>query len=166
MIQVDFQNSSIFEQIANASEDKFIIEVNEILKNTHPYFEGYKEAILDFLNLESTNPNLKAATLKHMEKLNKEAFIFSSVLANHQDDVFCKEFNKFFLAELPETKKSMDLEEVLMFQLNSLKNQIIIDILEQLSKGDMSLPMMFVCGIRKKLQSKNFVEKSINTSVI
>ncbi len=107
LIQVDFQNSSIFEQIANASEDKFIIEVNEILKNTHPYFEGYKEAILDFLNLESTNPNLKAATLKHMEKLNKEAFIFSSVLANHQDDVFCKEFNKFFLAELPETKKSM-----------------------------------------------------------
>ncbi len=107
LINIDLQNSSIYEQIANADEKKFNSEVKEILKDVHPYFDGYKDAIINFIEQESSgNVDIKNATLKHMGKLNKEAFIFSSVLASHHDDIFCKEFDKFFRAELPETKKS------------------------------------------------------------
>jgi len=105
LMQVDFQNSLVYEKILRASNENgpFINEATDIIEKTDKYFGGYREALLTFLEQDSSE-NTKAAFIKYMNKLNKDGFIFSSILANHHDDVFCKEFNKFFVKELDSKK--------------------------------------------------------------
>ncbi len=106
LIKIDLLNSSIYERIQNISQENFKTEATEILKSSHEFFAGYRDSLLNFLENESSDSDLKSATIKHMNTLNKEAFIFASILGNHHDDVFCVEFNKFYNAELPLQKKS------------------------------------------------------------
>ena len=106
LLQVDFLNTMIYEKFMRIEEDKFKTDSIEVLKNTHTSFAGYRDSLINFIENYS-GPSLKDDTIKQMDKLNKEAFIFSNILANHHDNVFCKEFNKFYNAELGEVKKTL-----------------------------------------------------------
>lgn len=105
LIKIDLLNASLFEQILNVKQDNFKVEATEILKSSHEFFAGYRDSLLNFLETDSSD-DPKAATIKQMNTLNKEMYIFASILGNHKDDVFCVEFNKFYIAELPPQKKS------------------------------------------------------------
>jgi len=105
LAQADFRNTLVYERILRASEDEetFKTQVTEILGKTDRYFEGYKDSLLNFM-ANDKSINLKESFIKQMNKLNKEAFIVSNILANHKDNVFCSEFNKFFNKDLKSEK--------------------------------------------------------------
>ncbi|PJZ71029.1 serine/threonine protein phosphatase [Leptospira perolatii] len=89
-LEIDFENTLLYEKIINLPDENFRSSLVSTIKNSHEYFQGYKESILDLLKRK---PQLQGAELKRefivfVDKLDRNVF----VTANKLDYIFPIEF--------------------------------------------------------------------------
>ncbi|HMV44331.1 MAG TPA: SpoIIE family protein phosphatase [Leptospiraceae bacterium] len=97
LIQQDFKNSLVYEQIKELPVENFQTSLATLLSTTHEEFSGYKNSILEFVeaNKGLSNEDLKANLFPYFEKLNKLAFIATTKIGNFADKDFCSETTKY-----------------------------------------------------------------------
>ncbi|MBK8396807.1 MAG: SpoIIE family protein phosphatase [Leptospiraceae bacterium] len=97
LAEVDFRNTAIYEEIKNLPESNFRSALNEYLFNTHPYFEGFKNSIGEFLvtNKEMDDSELKDKIFPFLDSLNKFSFIQSNKISQINSKNFCASITKF-----------------------------------------------------------------------
>lgn len=97
LAEVDFRNTAIYEEIKNLPESNFRSALNEYLFNTHPYFEGFKNSIGEFLvtNKEMDDSELKDKIFPFLDSLNKFSFIQSNKISQINSKNFCTSITKF-----------------------------------------------------------------------
>lgn len=97
LVEVDFRNTVIYEDIKNLSESNFRSALNEYLFNTHPYFEGFKNSIGEYLvtNKDLTDTELKDSILPFLDSLHKFSFIHSNKISQLDSQNFCQAITKY-----------------------------------------------------------------------
>ncbi len=96
-LEIDFQNTIIFEHIKNLPEEDFRKSLQKVIAGTHEYFSGYRVSIQKFLE---KNPNLEGNELRNklfefLLVLNKNVFVTSNKLDNIFPREFCKDGGKY-----------------------------------------------------------------------
>ena len=100
LVEVDFRNTVIYEDIKNLPESNFRSALNEYLFNTHPYFEGFKNSIGEYLvrNKDLGDSDLKDAIFPFLDSLNKFSFIHSNKISQLDEKDFCQAITKYLNA--------------------------------------------------------------------
>ena len=96
LVEVDFRNTVIYEDIKNLPESNFRSSLNEYLFNTHPYFEGFKNSIGEYLvtNKDMGDSELKEKIFPFLDSLNKFSFIQSNKISQLDSKNFCGAITK------------------------------------------------------------------------
>lgn len=96
LAEIDFRNTVIYDDIVNLSENNYRLSLNEYLFNTHPYFEGYKNAVGEFLvqNKDMRDRDLKVKIPSLLDDLNKFGFIQSNKISAIDKNGFCDGIRK------------------------------------------------------------------------
>ncbi|MBP9886128.1 MAG: SpoIIE family protein phosphatase [Leptospiraceae bacterium] len=97
LVEVDFRNTVIYEDIKNLPESNFRSALNEYLFNTHPYFEGFKNSIGEYLvkNKDLTDIELKEVIFPFLDKLNNFSFVHSNKISQLDSNQFCPAITKY-----------------------------------------------------------------------
>ncbi|MDF3818458.1 SpoIIE family protein phosphatase [Leptospira sp. 96542] len=93
LVQADLYNTALYDEVLKLSDSGYKSALVSLLAKTPYYFEGYKQAILQFLqeNPEMDGAELKQEIAAQIEKLNKRAFINTNKLSDIHPDEFCAE---------------------------------------------------------------------------
>lgn len=97
LVQADLYNTALYDEVVSISEKDYRNSLKASLTKTPYYFEGYKNAIIQFLeeNPDTEGAELKAEVSKLIEKLNKRTFINTNKLGDILPDQFCEEGVKY-----------------------------------------------------------------------
>jgi len=100
LAEVDFRNTVIYEDIKNLPESNFRSALNEYLFNTHPYFEGFKNSIGEYLvtNKDMGDSELKEKIFPFLDSLNKLSFIQANKISQLDIKNFCQAITKHLTA--------------------------------------------------------------------
>jgi HAMP domain-containing protein/tetratricopeptide (TPR) repeat protein len=92
MIQVDMENSRVYEEATNLNPIGFRSRLKALMNSTHPEFAGYKESILAYLDENPTveDEALKLLVLDYFKQLNKATFIATNKIVDFDEKTFCK----------------------------------------------------------------------------
>lgn len=96
LIRIDLLNVAIYEQIASLPITDFSKNLKLILSKSHVEFEGYRNAILSFLD-ENSNLNereLRAKLFEYFNVLNKYGFVITNKISTLSENNFCSEVKK------------------------------------------------------------------------
>lgn len=97
LVQADLYNTAFYDEVISVDEADYRSSIKKLLGKTPYYFEGYKNAILNFLdeNGDLEGKELKSEVSKLIEKLNKRTFINTNKLVDIDPDEFCEEGVKY-----------------------------------------------------------------------
>ncbi|WP_167481403.1 SpoIIE family protein phosphatase [Leptospira kemamanensis] len=97
LVQADLYNTALYDEVITIGETDYRKELTSLLGKTPYYFEGYKVAILNFLeeNNDLEGKELKTEISKLIEKINKRTFINTNKLVDIDPDEFCEEGVKY-----------------------------------------------------------------------
>ncbi|MCW7496503.1 SpoIIE family protein phosphatase [Leptospira levettii] len=97
LVQADLYNTALYDEVISIGETEYRKELTALLGKTPYYFEGYKIAILNYLqdNIDLEGNELKTEVSKLIEKINKRTFINTNKLADIDPDNFCEEGVKY-----------------------------------------------------------------------
>ncbi|TGK81661.1 tetratricopeptide repeat protein [Leptospira noumeaensis] len=97
LVQADLYNTALYDEVVTIGEADYRNSLKSSLAKTPYYFEGYKNAIIQFLeeNPDSEGAELKAEVSKLIEKLNRRTFINTNKLGDILPEQFCEEGVKY-----------------------------------------------------------------------
>ncbi|TGL86813.1 tetratricopeptide repeat protein [Leptospira congkakensis] len=97
LVQADLYNTALYDEVVTISEAEYRNSLRSSLAKTPYYFEGYKNAIIQFLdeNPDSEGAELKSEVSKLIEKLNRRTFINTNKLGDILPEQFCEEGVKY-----------------------------------------------------------------------
>ncbi len=91
LIKVDLQNTSVYDTISNLPTQGFKELLVQLLNNTHPEFQGYKNSLLSFLELHKDleDSTFKEKFFEYIGELNSLAFVITNKLSTISDQDLC-----------------------------------------------------------------------------
>lgn len=96
LVEVDFRNTILHEEIANLPPENFRKSLSILLQRSHPYFIGYRKSLEDFLTKNSLkNIELKNALSDYIKQLNRIAFIHFNKISAMDNDNFCQSVRSY-----------------------------------------------------------------------
>lgn len=95
--RTEFLNTLLLKKIKNLKSDNFIEEVNKLLETSHPFFVGYKNTILGYTKLlTSQKKDAKQRTLNYSEGLERIILYTFNKIKSIPENDFRREIKKYF----------------------------------------------------------------------
>ncbi|MCE9501365.1 MAG: serine/threonine protein phosphatase, partial [Leptospira sp.] len=97
LVKEDFLNTIIYEDIKSLPADKFRISLKKTLEKTHPYFDGYRDSIKEYIekNGDKSDEKLRSDIFQFFSTLNRSSFVHTNKISVMEEKNFCKEVTTY-----------------------------------------------------------------------